>query len=422
MKRYKPVFVFIIAFLVYVFTLGDGLFQQSETPHYVYLAYSFLHGQVNLLELTPNRYDLLFYQGKWYVPGAIAPALVMMPLVLVGGLNTSDVFVDVVFGALNVTLVYILLGILLAKEKEKKRIWLTVLFAFGTVHWWVSSIGGASFLAHTFAVTFSLLFVIDTIRNRHFWRAGLWFGLAVLSRPTILFGSVFFIVYTLSKKETWYKKKQILVPFFLTFSVFISIMLAYNALRFGSVTDFGYNYVQGHPVLTSVYSRSGGFNIRYMPCNIYISLLGLPIFNSQMAAMNTALCGYLTPALSSFSAAQLLFFNPLGMSMFFTTPAFILLFGKKKRTPLVMAAFAGIMAIIIPVWMYHNTGFLQFGYRYLLDFIVFIFILLSHYEKEFRIIEKALISLSVFVNFIGMNIMYAAAFHSSWFQLWKNLF
>ena len=422
MKRYKSVLVFFLSFLVYVFTLGDGMFRQSQVPHYVYLAHTFLHGQVNLLELPPSTYDLIFFQDKWYVPGAIAPALIMMPFVLVAGLKTSDIFISVLLGAFNITLLYTLLGILLSGKKERNKVWLTVLFAVGTVHWWVSSIGDASFLAHTLSVTFSLLFVKETISNKRPWLAGIWIGLASLSRPTMIFGSVFFIVYTFLQEESWKRKNKVVLSFLFPLSISIGIMLTYNAVRFGNFTDFGYNYVQGHPVLTSVYSQHGGFNALYMPCNIYTSLLGLPIFNSKILAVNTVLCGHIVPSLSSFSALQMRFFNPLGMSVFFTTPAFFLLFRKKnKSTPLAIAAFSGIVAIAIPVWMYHNTGFLQFGYRYILDLIVFIFILLANNDKEFRFAEKALISLSVLINFVGMNIMYAFFFNASWFQMWKTL-
>ena len=421
MKRYKPVAVFLVAFLVYAFSIGDRLFAQSGTPHYIYLADAFLHGRLDLMTLPSNTYDLIQFQDKWYVPGLIAPALVMMPLVFFMGVSTSDIFFSVLLGAFNVSLFYIFLTEILSEKRKGDAPWLTLLFGFGTVYWWISILGDASFVAQTLSVTFMLFFTREVLIKKKSWRAGIWLGLAALSRPTTLFGILFYVIYIWLEEENWESRFRVFFSFLVPFSVFIGIILAYNAFRFGALTNFGYDYVQGHPILTSIYHQYGGFNILYMPCNIYISLFGLPIFNSGMLSLNTSICRHLAPALTPFSASQMFFFNPLGMSAFFTTPAFILLFRKKKRNSLTRAAFWGIVAIIIPLWMYHNTGFLQFGYRYILDIIVFIFILLASNKREIFFVEKILIVLSVFINFLGMTIMYAATFHLSWFYMWQTL-
>jgi hypothetical protein len=69
--------------------------------------------------------------------------------------------------------------------------------------------------------------------------------------------------------------------------------------------------------------------------------------------------------------------NPLGMSLFLVTPAFLLLFMARRRDPQTLAAWAGVLAVMVPLWMYHNTGSLQFGYRYWMDAAPFWLLLLA---------------------------------------------
>ena len=67
--------------------------------------------------------------------------------------------------------------------------------------------------------------------------------------------------------------------------------------------------------------------------------------------------------------------------------------------------------------MYHTTGYAQFGYRYVLDIIVFIFILLANGIKKVRWLEILLIFVSVFINAVGMVAMFNLIFKIDWFQM-----
>jgi hypothetical protein len=59
------------------------------------------------------------------------------------------------------------------------------------------------------------------------------------------------------------------------------------------------------------------------------------------------------------------------MGVFFVTPAFLAVFlalGRQRRTTqMVSAAWLGLVMTALPAMLYFNTGWVQWGGRYLLD-------------------------------------------------------
>ncbi|HET7087270.1 MAG TPA: hypothetical protein VFL17_01330 [Anaerolineae bacterium] len=370
---------FLLALVFYSFAAGPTLFRQSIAPHYVYLAGAMLHGQL-YLEQPPSSYDLLVVDERAYVAGSPMPAILLMPVVAVFGVGVSDILFGVVAGALNVALVQAIF----------RRGWLTLLFAFGTPHLYLASLGSVWFNAHVVAVLFGLLSVrailsaeglsatetqrhgakfsvLPWIRSAGRWFfAGLLLACAGFARPTMLFASSFFVVLI------WraYAGRERFRPF-VAFGVAIALGLAahglYNAARFGSPADFGYQYAAGAPNITSAYLQYGGFNPRFVPCNLFVSIANPPEINGYVPPILYDLCSYLLDGVNLSDPSALIAPNPLGMSLFIVTPAFALLFAARQRDSLARAAWLGLLATMIPLWMYHNTGSLQFGYRYWMD-------------------------------------------------------
>ena len=72
------------------------------------------------------------------------------------------------------------------------------------------------------------------------------------------------------------------------------------------------------------------------------------------------------------------FFQPdgLGMSIFFTSPGLLYAVRAPWRTSAdVVAALARRSLVLIPTLLYYGGGWLQFGYRYALDSIPFVWAL-----------------------------------------------
>lgn len=408
---------FFIALLIYGVSAGTKINEQSKTPQYIHLANSFLHLKPYLISLPDSTFDLISFKGKWYVPGGMTPALLLMPFVAMFGTNISDVLFGVILGSINVSLVYLLLGNIL--DSAKRRIWLTVVFGFGTPHWWLASVGSVWFNAQLTAVLFMILFSHAMLKDES-WKAGLFFSLAFLARPPIFFSAIAYIIFMYYKAGSVLPLLRKLIPFAIMLIIGLITMLSYNYLRFGNPAEFGYGYVKGTQALTNAYAANGGFSISYMLCNIYISILGLPnIASNPFPDINQA-CLHLQPIMKTFADLSS-FFNPAGMSIFLTTPVFFLLFLSDFRDKLVLSSWGGMITTLIVLWMYHTTGWVQFGYRYILDVAVYIFMILGTTIKHVDWKENVLLGLSVMMGAIGVYLMYYMTFGLVWTEMAVNL-
>jgi len=392
---------FTLALIIYSLAAGPTLTRQSIAPHYVYLADAMLHGRLDLVQ-TPTTYDLLVVDGRAYVAGSPMPAILLMPFVAVLGVGVSDILFGIVVGALNTALVHDLAGRL---EMLSARIpvedtrstaetlradatartrwpsshtwWLTLLFAFGTPHLYLATLGSVWFNAHVVAIFFGLLAVREALGQsgdfrrpvlgeRRWFVAGAWLACAGFARPTMLFGSLFCVVLIWLTHDRRDRIRS-LASLAAAIGLGIAAHGLYNAARFGSPTDFGYQYTAGAPNITSTYARYGGFNPRFLPCNLFVSILNPPEVNGYVPPITYDVCSYLLDGVNLSDTSAFIAPNPLGMSLFLVTPAFVLLFAARRRDPFSLAAWAALLATMIPLWMYHNTGSLQFGYRYWMD-------------------------------------------------------
>lgn len=426
LSRVPPaLIVFALALIVYGFSAQVWAHPISLAPHYVYLAQSLLHGHIDLIQLPPVTYDLLQFNGQWYVAGSPMPSILMLPFVAVFGVNFSDVLFSVVLGAINVSLVYSILTDLTQTWKLSRGSikWLTLLFAVGTPHGYLASLGTYWFTAHIAAVFFSLLAVREALTKQRWFLCGLWLACAGFARPTALFLAPFFVImiyYAVRTRSAEYESHTThyvllkLLPFGLAIALGISAHAIYNYARFKSFSDFGYAYVAGAENITSVYARYGGFNARFLPCNLAVSLFGPPEVNGIVPDFITRSCDYLLEGVNLSDTSALITPNPLGMSIFITTPALLLIFAARKRDPIIIAAWIGLLSTLIPLWMYHNTGSMQFGYRYLFDAAPMWIILLAAGMQKVTPLKQGLILFSVTINLWGLLWMFEKLTGHGW--------
>ena len=239
--------VFLLALFVYGLSAQVWTHAVSLAPHYVYLAQSLLHGHVDLIQLPPTTYDLLQFNGRWFVAGSPMPSILMLPFVAIFGTGFSDVLFSIVLGAIDVALVYSLLGVFIhnrATEAQRKagnapslcasvvisesaRRWITLLFALGTPFWYLASLGTYWFTAHVVVVFFALLATREALTKQRWFLVGLWLACAGFARPTALFLAPFFLIIMLyaarrsSLRFTPYVLRS-LAPFVLALTILAS--------------------------------------------------------------------------------------------------------------------------------------------------------------------------------------------------------
>ncbi|PKO13045.1 MAG: hypothetical protein CVU39_21145 [Chloroflexi bacterium HGW-Chloroflexi-10] len=384
------IIIFAITFLLY--WLSAWRTGSTETPPNAYfneLAESFLDGKL-FLENPQSVHDLTLYQSKWYVPFLPLPSFLMLPWIALFGTINTVVF-SAVLGAVNVCLVFLIIRGLIRSSwiilRYIDSIWLTILFGIGSVHWYISTFGSVWYISQLSTVTFSALAVWLTIISRKPFLAGLALGAALWARPHII------LIYPLlvgigymGFQETIPNSRKTFLIRWISSSIlplFVSIfgILFYNWLRFDSMLDFGYVNENVATHLRFNLTTYGQFNLRYIPQNLWAMLLALPSWDGKS----------LIP-------------DGTGMSLLITSPALIFLFKARQRSPIVLGAWFSVLLILIPLMLYYNTGWYQFGYRFSLDFMIPLMVLLAYASQEkLPNLMKVLIVLGVFVNMWGIT-------------------
>jgi len=354
---------------------GDGRFKTLE-------------GKVFFIE----RSQIFDKQRRYFVSFPPAPAVMMMPLAAVWGYDVNDVRFTLFFAALNVLLMFLVLRRLSRGGRSgrgrRENLWLTALFAFGTAHLWCSVIGQVWFTALVVGVTFCLAYIYFAIDARHPLLAGLALAAGFATRTPLVFASVFFFAFVFFpggrfRRDDWGEAVRKLAWFCLPCLIVGTTLLWMNHVRFGSITEFGHRYLAGGSL--ERIKTYGLFNIHFLSKNLSALLTLLPRFQPE---------------------APYVLVSKHGMSLFLTTPAFFYLFLPEDRETDTdrfwwRLTWATVAAVGVPALLYQNTGYEQFGYRFVMDYLPFLIILLAIGRRPLSRMFKACVVASFVVNGFG---------------------
>jgi hypothetical protein len=321
---------------------------------FVFLAGAFLHGQLwigphSWLELVPTSNP-----WAWYVPFPPAPALTLMPLVAIWP-DISGYVMAAIVGGINVGLVYLLLrgwGCSL-----RTSLWLTAAFAL-TVHWWIAGLGGTHHYAQVVAVFFILGALNLAVRQRWPLLAGILLGLAVASRLPMI-GTLPALLVPYGWRPRWNHAFVLLgiLPV-------LELLVAYNLARFGDPLQFGYALIpsNGGPITNEPWYASGIENVSYIPRSLWWMLL------------------------APFSLGT------SGASVSVTAPW--LLWAGRARGKMAAVLGLSVVAVLLPDLAHGAWGFAQFGYRFILDAVPLLLLLLGlqYRERLPRILQLAIVA------------------------------
>jgi hypothetical protein len=360
-----------IAFGIYYLTNSTPL---QWYKHYVYEAQAFLDGRLDLQGFPSYYQDLVNYNGKFYLPSPPMPAIVLIPAVAIWGTGTDEVRICMLIAAASVALVWILLGRM--NVTGWKRILLTVLFGFGTVEWAVAIHGTTWFFAEIVAVFFLLLALIEYFGKKRGALIGLLLGLAALSRLPVAVGAVFFLA--MLYKEGGLKRT---VPFIAGLAVPLAFYGLFNYLRFDNPFQTGYSGHSYAAYFAADIQKYGMFSIHYIPKQLYTMFLMSPEYIPYFP--------FLKPL-------------PDGMSILLTTPAVFYVLKAKYNESVNLWALLAMVGIMVPIVVWFSTGWVQFGFRYALDFMPFALVLIASGTGE-KVSKTliALVAISVAVNLWG---------------------
>ena len=342
-------------------TVINGGWFDAGRPDFFLMADAFLHGRLWLnVDWRPPINDIIVLDGHVYVPFAPFPAFLFMPLVALIGVGQAiaiEPLVNAFLAGVDVALAWVMLGAFGVRRWDDRG-WLTLLFGFGTVLWNVTERGGVWHTAEIVAMGLTFLALIETRRERpRPWLLGVLGGAAFLTRATLLFGLPYYAWVVAGRPTDLPGLRRALrdglapalqvaiasVPFGLVF-------FWYNWARFGSPLETGYE-LASLPRFLETLREQGLFSIVHLPMNLdYLFLMGPQELT-------------LTPP----------FFVPstLGMSVLLTSPALLVgLWSLLRSSEARVVALTGLL-VLLPTLLYYGGGWVQFGYRYLLDSVPF---------------------------------------------------
>jgi len=373
-SKYIPLILFILVFIIY-FLSSFG----HETPYNYFsrLALSFTEGHLFLKDNPPWLNELIPLNGKYYVVYPPMPALIIVPLTLLLGLIPQTLF-SIFLGAVNAVLVFLLLQ---KKFSFKTSILVTMLFAFGTNHWYLASIGSAWFLAHIVALFFLLLSLLELFGKQRLFLIGLFLGASFWSRTTVIFTAPFFYIYLYSRFLPL-NKKSLLNFILITFGPILFIILdgLYNYFRFGNFSALSpYQLIPN--ISKDPIFQQGFMSLSYIPRHLEAMFWKLPVFKNTPP--------FIIPSLYS-------------MAIWITSPTLVFTL-KAKKSLLTISLWIGIIRCFFIISLWGGVGFAQFGYRFAQDFMPLLLILtaLGIGEKPSKL-AYILVTLSVLVNLWGV--------------------
>jgi hypothetical protein len=448
LSAYKvELILFVVSFAVLAAFSSQRFLRQSEAPHFVWQAKAWLEGRLDLdpdiipeANVKPGQQvrpavgrmpimedyacvrvvagkkircegnviegDRFFSSFPWF------PSVPMLPFVALHGYQFNDTSFGVFVGALAIALFYSLLR-LLAKEGETDRtqpenIALALVLGFGTLFFYCAIRGEVWFSAEVMGVALTCLYVRNSLGARRPLLAGLFYSMAVLTRTPLAFAGIFFVLEALCPGPTGRLEqlKKITPERWRKLGLFAAgaaplalIAALYNYARFDSFTEFGHRFIYFNAVTRDI-DAYGLFNPHYL-------------FETFRGPGNLKAAFGLWPNISLNPLS--ITYDPNGLSLLLTLPLILFLVVPRARVELAdeqvklskyrrlhWPLWLTVAATALPGFFYQNNGYMQFGYRFSLDYTPYLLLLfaIGNWKLKNRWVQAA-IAVGVLVNFWG---------------------
>jgi hypothetical protein len=417
--------------LIFALATAFVYFFSNPKPSHFYdytfrVAENMLRGSIGFAEKPPSWLnEFVPFAGQWYSVFPLGSVLSMVPFapLKIGGL-VHEMPAAVIFASTAGAISVFLLKIGSRYDLGAKRILLMAAgILFGTWTWTNLTMGGAWQLALGFAMVGELGAIYFSVYDRRPLLAGVFFALGFGNRTEVLLTAPIFL-YLLARKggppaaaggensivdqgasskaecRTEIKgqhfpehaiESEVISPayaggsalvgrlaFFCAVPFILGVAtLVYNYVRFNSFTDFGYARIPG--VLSEPWYNHGIFSWRYIPRQAWEMLLKLWEVKAAFP--------YFVP-------------NGFSSSILLSSPfmLFALRFGARDKV-LKYCAWAAIAIMTVLLWMHGNSGGWQFGYRYWMVCMPWLFvILLETAPKKISPLEWAAYIFSFLAN------------------------
>jgi hypothetical protein len=423
--------LFAIGLAAYSLVAWDRIWHPSQAPHFVYQADAWLHGRAAIAppltgddwakvetvvlddgrqvqgrrlmtrpafrtldgsELPAARIKQSLGQAA-YMSFPPFPTLVMLPSALFGGRAGNDVIPTLVIAALILPLA---LGVLrrlaragLSRRSVADDLWLVATLAFGSVLFFSAVQGKVWYTAHVVGVALALIYAWAAIEASHPVIAGLALGAAALTRTAMAFMVILFLceawrmhgglaAWRADRRALLRALRRPLVAFALPLAAFAIAGMAYNYARFGAPTEFGHTYLEVRQ--QAQIEQFGLASYHYLGRNLAVAFTLLPELLPRPPYLQIS--GH-------------------GLALWFTTPVLLLVLWPREKNPLHRALWLCVLVVALPSLLYQNSGWVQFGYRFSLDYLVLLVMLLAIGGRPLTRVAKTLIIAGIAINLFG---------------------
>jgi|SRR3989344_50610 len=388
--------VIIIFLFDFIFVLN---FMFKSEQQFSYLANSFLNGKLFFLTQPLTWNDTTFFNGNYFWPLGPFPSIVLTPFVYVSNLFG-------IFFSQGYLQFFIVVGVFLLIQRIAKTLkystndaffW-AFAFCFASVFLGVSVVPYSWYFSQVITVFLMFLSLYEYLTKKRYFFLGITTALIYLTRSSAALVVVLFLldIFVLNKEKIKSKLADLAK---LTAPIILAVVLLfnYNYARFGNIWEIGYSN-QMIPEETAKAREYGIFSLAHLPGNLYYFLLAAPtpVFRDK---------------LSHVLALPYIFNNPWGVGIIFTSPYLIYLFfiNYKEQLLKILLITSGVIAI--PIFLYYGIGFRQFGYRYSLDFLPLLFLILikGYKDKHNKLslsFKTAIITSSIFNMFIFITFFF----------------
>lgn len=375
-----------LAFLIVLWVAASftGHWATEENPYrsYALQACAWLNGRLDLGKDYPWL-ELAIYEGKYYVSFPPFPSLVLLPFAAVLGTNTPDHWISLGFSMIGIIYAIRLYRAITGTYEMAERY---VLFLFlGNGYLFIALQGGwVWYMAQTMCFTFSLMSLFYAA-NKHIGRALAFLACAFGCRPMVVAYIPLILMLGTEKAsvKTWIRKGYRLIPA----CVIIGFYLMLNAARFDNPFEFGHTHLPEF-----VRSTEGQFSLNYATKN-FKQLFRLPQTGGEHGML----------IYDTYDCMAFWLIDPIIVS--FMVMWLYALTRKRKAYGLNLIIVPATICVHLMIVCCHKTmGGYQFGNRYIVDMLPYVFYGLITYKQgvgKAEWLNNPLFALGFSINLIG---------------------
>ncbi len=375
-----------LAFLIVLWVAASftGHWATEENPYrsYALQACAWLNGRLDLGKDYPWL-ELAIYEGKYYVSFPPFPSLVLLPFAAVWGTNTPDHWISLGFSIIGIIYAIRLYHAITGTYEMAERY---VLFLFlGNGYLFIALQGGwVWYMAQTMCFTFSLMSLFYAA-NKHIGRAFAFLACAFGCRPMVVAYIPLILMLGTEKAsvKTWIRKGYRLIPA----CMIIGFYLMLNAARFDNPFEFGHTHLPEF-----VRSTEGQFSLNYATKN-FNQLFRLPQTGGEHGML----------IYDTYDCMAFWLIDPIIVSFMVTW--LYALTRKRKAYGLNLIIVPATICVHLMIVCCHKTmGGYQFGNRYIVDMLPYVFYGLITYKQgtgKAEWLNNPLFALGFSINLIG---------------------